>query len=72
MGFESYSGTKVPQDEDLNYNAQCTACSAKEHCDRILMQYAPLQVWDYAKDQSTYIYVSVRNANDRYSADSFE
>lgn len=56
--FDGRAGYSVPVHEDLMFSAQCSACKGKSNCDRVLMQYFPIKVWDYARGRKTNIFVS--------------
>lgn len=54
---EGRPGRDVPLDEEMKYTAQCSACKSKTNCDRMLVQYFPVDVWDYARGRRTTIFV---------------
>lgn len=56
--YDGRAGHNVIVHEDLLFSAQCSACKHKRDCDRVLMQYFPIKVWDYARDRKTNIFVS--------------
>ncbi|KAG9577538.1 hypothetical protein KCU86_g13949, partial [Aureobasidium melanogenum] len=54
---EGRPGCDVPLDEEMKYTAQCSACRSKTNCDRMLVQYFPVDVWDYARGRKTTIFL---------------
>ncbi|KAG9635847.1 DUF605-domain-containing protein, partial [Aureobasidium melanogenum] len=54
---EGRPGRDVPLDEEMKYTAQCSACKGKTNCDRMLVQYFPVDVWDYARGRRTTIFL---------------
>lgn len=60
ISCEGRTGREVPLDEELKYSAQCSACKDKTNCDRILVQYFPVDVWDYARSKRTTIFVRAK------------
>ncbi|KAG9690683.1 hypothetical protein KCU95_g8667, partial [Aureobasidium melanogenum] len=55
--FEGRIGREVPHDEEYKYTAQCSACKSMPNCDRMLVQYFPVDVWDYTRDRRTTIFL---------------
>ncbi|KAK6005425.1 hypothetical protein QM012_007067 [Aureobasidium pullulans] len=55
--YEGRIGRDVPLDEELKYSAQCSACKGETNCDRMLVQYFPVDVWDYAHDKRITIFL---------------
>lgn len=56
--YDGRAGHSVSVHEDLLFSAQCSACKDKGDGDRVLMQYFPIVVWDYARNRKTNIFVS--------------
>ena len=59
--FESRAKGVVPPDDELDYNTQCSACSSNPNCDRLVMQYIPIKVWDYKRWKDTHVFVGDGN-----------
>ncbi|THX79021.1 hypothetical protein D6D05_05114 [Aureobasidium pullulans] len=57
ISFGGRYGHAVSSDEELRYNAQCSACTTKKQCDHSLVQYLPVEVWDYARGRPTKIFL---------------
>ncbi|CAD0082244.1 unnamed protein product, partial [Aureobasidium vineae] len=55
--FDGRDGRYVPLNEDLMFSTQCSACKDKKDCDRVLMQYFPIKVWNYARKRPVNIFI---------------